>query len=121
MAVDADWSDVRDWEQLHEDEYEFALTRAFCTAGWSYGWFDIIGMNSITESNWREVWARFAVMQGLGVIGMTGKTIDDKVLVTKSDIERRIGLHTNYSNLTRSAWQTKKLKVIMDIVAKNPE
>jgi len=121
MAVDADWSDVRNHEELHEDEYEFALTRAFCTAGWSYGWFDVLGMNSITESNWREVWARFAVMQGLGVIGMTGKTIDDKVLVTKSDIERRIGLHTNYSNMTRSAWQTKKLKVIMDIVAKNPE
>ena len=117
MAVDADYSKIRDFEKLHSDEYEFALTQSFCSLGWTYGWFDLIGMGSITEKNWREVWARFAVMQGLGIIRMTGKTIDDQVWVTKSDIERRIGLSTNYSNLTRSAWQTKKLKVVMDIIA----
>jgi hypothetical protein len=118
MSVDADWSKVRDFEQLHSDDYEYELTLAFCRSSIGYGWFDLIGMGKISEDNWLEVWARVAVMQGLGVIGMTGMTIDDKVLVTKSDIERRIGLSTNYSNLTRTAWQSKKLKIIMDIITR---
>ena len=119
MAIDADWSDVRDWEQLHSDEYELALTHAFCWAGWGYGWFDVIGMHSITYKNAGEVWARVAIMQGLGVIGMTGMTIDDKVLITESDIVRRIGLRTNYSTLTRSAWKTKKLELVMNKIERD--
>lgn len=118
MAVNADWSGVRDWEQLHADDYEYALTEAFMTAGWWYGWFDVLGMSSITAENVGEVWARFATLQGLGIIRMTGMSADETILVTKEDIVRRIGLKSNYSTLTRAKWITTKLKVVMDARAK---
>jgi hypothetical protein len=120
MAVNADWSDVRDWEQLHTDEWEYQLTEAFMTFGWGYGLFDIIGLGELTEDNVGEAWARFAVAQAL--VGRFFSNWDGEnsvpVLITKADLERRIGLKSNYSNLTRTAWQTKKLKILMDGVAK---
>jgi len=118
MAVHWDCSAVADWETLHNDEYQWALTSAFLSSNWGYGWFDILGVGSITKDNAGEVWARLAILQGLGIIGMTGMTIDDKVLVTCADVDRRIGLKSNYSTLTRSKWVTTKLKVIMDSVSK---
>jgi hypothetical protein len=119
MSVDADWSAIRDHEELHADDWEHQLTTAFLTQGWGYGLFDIIGLGSITEDNVGEVWARFSVAQTL--CGQFFNHWDGEkttpVLITKADIVRRIGLKSNYSNLTRTQWQTKKFKVLMDIVA----
>ena len=117
MAVNWDCTNVRDWETLHNDEYQWALTEAFLVSTWGWGWFDVLGVGSINEENVGEVWARLSILQGMGVIGMTGMTIDDKVEVTKEDLIRRIGLRSNYSNLTRAKWISEKLKPIMDLVA----
>lgn len=117
MAVNWDCTNVKDWEALHEDEYQWALTEAFLISTWGWGWFDVLGVGSITESNVGEVWARVSILQGMGVIGMTGHTIDDKVEVTKDDVIRRIGLRSNYSNLTRAKWISEKLKPLMDLVS----
>jgi hypothetical protein len=120
MSVDADWSAIRDHELLHADDWEHQLTCAFLFQPMGYGLFDVIGLGSITEDNVGEVWARFSVAQAL--CGQFFNNWDGEkttpVLITKADIVRRIGLKSNYSNLTRTAWQTKKFKVLMDIVAK---
>lgn len=120
MSVDADWSAIRDHELLHADDWEHQLTCAFLVQPMGYGLFDVIGLGSITEDNVGEVWARFSVAQAL--CGQFFNNWDGEkttpVLITKADIVRRIGLKSNYSNLTRTAWQTKKLKFLMDNVAK---
>jgi hypothetical protein len=122
MPVNADWSAVRDWEQLHADDNEAQLTEAFMTFGWGYGLFDLIGLSELTEQNIGEAWARLAVMQALTEKGAfftkwTG-TESIPLPITRADLERRIGLKSNYSNLTRTAWQTKKFKVFMDVAVK---
>jgi hypothetical protein len=122
MPVNADWSAVRDWEQLHEDDNEAQLTEAFMTFGWGYGLFDLIGLSELTEQNIGEAWARLAVMQALTERGaFFSKWTGEESIplpITRADLERRIGLKSNYSNLTRTAWQTKKFKVFMDVAVK---
>jgi hypothetical protein len=119
MSVNADWSAIRDHEELHADDWEHQLTTAFLTLTWGYGLLDIVGLGSITEDNVGEFWARFSVAQTL--CGQFFSNWDGEksvpVLITRADIERRIGLKSNYSNLTRTQWQSKKLKVLMDAVA----
>ena len=120
MSVDADWSAIRDHELLHADDWEHQLTCAFLFQPMGYGLFDVIGLGSITEDNVGEVWARFSVAQAL--CGQFFNNWDGEkttpVLITKADIVRRIGLKSNYSNLTRAQWQTKKFKFLMDNAVK---
>lgn len=118
MAVNADWSKVRDHEELHKDDNQWKLTEAFMTFGYGYGLFDYIGMNSLTEANVAEAWMRLSLMQSLTPKGAffhlwTG-TESVPVPVTLDDLVRRIGLRSNYSTMTRSAWMTKKLKLVFD-------
>lgn len=113
MAVNWDCTNVRDWETLHDDEYQWALTRAFLICSWGYGWFDVLGVGKITEENAGEVWARLSILQGMGIIGMSNHH-DGKIEVTEADVIRRIGLLSNYSNLTRAKWISEKLKPLMD-------
>jgi hypothetical protein len=113
MSVNWDCSKVRDYKELHEDEYEWALSSAFLTSWTGFGWFDVIGFGSITEANVGEVWARVSILQGMGVIGM--RKGSERVQITRADIVRRIGFHSNYSTLTRTKWISEKLKPLMDI------
>jgi len=123
MPATADWSAVRDWEQLHSDEWQYQITEAFMTFGWGYGLFDTIGMSELTADNVGEAWARLAVVQALVTNNgaFFSKWTGEESIplpLTRADLERRIGLKSNYSNLTRTQWQSKKFKVLMDAVAK---
>jgi len=115
MPVRADWSGVVDYVALHEDDYQRALTQSFYTAGWGYGWFDVLGISDITAENVGEVWARLSILQGMGVIGM--RKGRERIRVTENDVIRRIGMSSNYGTLTRAKWITEKLKPIMNAVA----
>jgi len=118
MAVNWDCSNVRDYKELHDNEYEWALTQAFLVSNWGYGWFDILGIGAITQSNVGEVWARVSILQGMGIIGMTGAR-GAKKEITEADITRRIGLSSNYSTITRTKWISEKLKKCMDLLAED--
>ena len=121
MPVTYDFSNVRDYEELHANEMEWGKTQALFNGGWDLGIFDIIGMSSITEENAGEVWARLAIAQGLVGSFLNAKRDNSAevvpILYTRNDIIRRIGLRTNYSNRTRAEF-FKTVKGAMDQVAK---
>lgn len=118
MPATGDWSAVKDWEELHKDNDQWVITEAFMTFGWGYGLFDTIGMNSITEENVGEVWARMSIIQALTFKGSLFRMWDGEkevpLPITRDDIMRRIGLKSNYRNLTRAKWITERLKPLMD-------
>lgn len=119
MPATLDWSAVKDNDQLHEDNNEWCLTEAFAQFGWGYGLFHTLGMNSITEENVGEVWARMSIIQALTFKGAFFFKWDGEnqvpFPVTRKDIVRRIGLKSNYSTLTRAKWITERLKPLMDV------
>lgn len=118
MPATGDWSAVADWKELHEDNDQWVITEAFMTFGWGYGLFDTIGMNSITEDNVGEVWARMSIIQALTFKGSLFRLWDGekevRLPITREDIVRRIGLKSNYSTMTRAKWITERLKPLMD-------
>jgi hypothetical protein len=72
----------------------------------------VVGMNSINERNYKEFYTRVALYERLRGAVMTvlndeGKWVDDPY--TLEDIRQHIGLWTNASNETATAWRKRIL------------
>jgi hypothetical protein len=121
MAVHWDATDVADYETLHADEFEWTKTQALMVSNWGFGLMEYIGLGSITEKNVSEFWVRLAIIQALTGAPLYRVGEDDKVVpvyYTREDIERRIGLSTNYGTKTRPAFMKNINLVMNNIVAK---
>lgn len=103
MSLNYDFSKVTDFEILHDDENQWAISQGviysmmFCDIG------------TITHTNIDEVLFRFTVYKRLFGAIMTdseGKGYE----FTRADIERRIGLGTNVLTLNRTRWQSKIMR-----------
>jgi hypothetical protein len=115
MAVNADWSAVQDYESLHENKYEWALTEGLCASVLGYGLLFYLGVSGLNDKNIGEACARLDVLNGLGAWKM--RRDGTPTQVTKNDLIRRIGMFTNYESLTRHQWVKKILTPILDSVS----
>ena len=101
MSLNYNFSKVKDHEALHEDEWEWHITNALIWATMS------VGIREIKEDNIDEFYARLHMEEKL----FGAHLIKDRkdYFITRTDIERRVGLTTNASTFTRP--QFIKLKV----------
>lgn len=72
----------------------------------------VVGMNEISESNYKEFYTRVALFERLrGAVRLkqtaAGHFVDDPY--TLEDIRQHIGLHTNASNEKPAAWRKRVL------------
>jgi hypothetical protein len=92
------WSirNVADWQQLADDPTEAVITEGlvFLAMG--------VSLPAITEKNWTEFYARVALYERLygSMIHIGG----DPRPMTALDVQRRIGLSTNASTLSKTAF-----------------
>lgn len=109
MSLDWSISDVKDWESIsmkEENGREGTITQALIWGTLS------IGLPGITEKNATEFFWRVRVLEredGAFVRHYDGKEMQD-VLLTRADIDRRIGLSTNVSTEARRVWVARQVK-----------
>lgn len=72
----------------------------------------ICGFNKITRANWEEVYARVRMWEH--VAGCMLANDEGDIPITKVDVERHIGLHTNTSTMSNKDFTAK----VMNEVAK---
>lgn len=87
MSLDWGIEKCRDWKELKSDT-EWPITEAMIFECMS------VGIGAITEKNWRTFYARSMIFRRL--IGAEE--------FKPSDVRRRIGLHTNVSNESKTRW-----------------
>ena len=123
MAVNWQVVDNPDLIALHEsDEFEWAKTEALLVLGFMYGLMYFVGFREITEENKGEFYARLSALQGLtteGGMAIVRKNGERVPLVyTREDIYKRVGLTTNYPNMTQKQWLKDRLLVFLNDTAK---
>ena len=125
MALNWKVVDNPDLIALHEsDKFEWAKTEALLVMGFIYGLMYFVGFSSITEENKGEFYARLAALQGLTtehgmvIAGKDGERVP--LVYTREDIYKRVGLTTNYPNMTRQQWLKDRFLVFYKDTA-NPK
>ena len=102
MALNYNFSKVKDHEELHKNDGEWGKTDTLiwmCLA---------VGIGDITEKNYVEFYARVHFLEKIiGAMAHVGK---EEYFFTIDDIKRRIGMSTNVSNMTRKQFTDLKLK-----------
>lgn len=102
MALNYNFSKVKDHEELHKNDSEWGKTDTLiwmCLA---------VGIGDITEKNYVEFYSRVHFLEKIsGSMAHVGK---EEYLFTVDDIKRRIGLTTNVSNTTRKQFVDLKTK-----------
>ena len=96
MSLDWNATHIHEWEKLADDDDEWTKT--------AYLAYELMrcGINSITDDNVYEVWARVQIMQGIhGPMLHNGV---EPIPYTFADIQRRIGYSTNVTTEPRSKW-----------------
>lgn len=102
MALNYNFSKVKDHEALHEDQMEWGKTDTLI-------WMTMaVGLGEITEKNYVEFYARVKFIEKLN--GAMAHTKDGDYFFTIDDIKRRIGLETNVSQWTRKQFTDLKTK-----------
>lgn len=98
MSLNWDITNVKDFEELQEGE-PWSITEAMI--------FDTIavGIGRITENNWYEFYARSTVWGKINMKPLRGP--DGPLGFTPEDVHRRIGLHTNVSEISRTEFLKK--------------
>jgi hypothetical protein len=100
MALNWNIEKCKDYKSLTTDK-EYPITDSLI-------WGTLmVGIGDITEKNFKEFYARFNLMQRLTGAFLTrnGKPY----YITLEDIQRRIGLSTNVSDVTRNAFIKQKV------------
>ena len=102
MALNYNFSKVKDHEALHENQSEWGKTDTLI-------WLTMaVGLGGITEKNYVEFYARIKFLEKLsGAMAHVGR---EEYFFTIDDIKRRIGLETNVSNTTRKQFVDLKTK-----------
>lgn len=102
MALNYNFSKVKDHEVLHENQAEWGKTDTLI-------WLTMaVGLGDITEKNYIEFYSRVRFIEKLS--GAMAHTKDGDYFFTVDDIKRRIGLSTNVSNTTRKQFVDLKTK-----------
>jgi hypothetical protein len=104
MPLTWDMTSVNNWSELKEGA-EWSKTEALIFSTMT------IGMNTITDTNANEFYARIKILEG--VIGSFVYVDGDDYFFTPADIQRRIGLHTNGSSDTRTKFLGRMLRNTM--------
>jgi hypothetical protein len=99
MALNWDMTKVDDVEELHSSDYEWAITESVVL---STMMFDL---GSISENNLDEWYFRIAIYQNLhgALMRVDGKPF----YITAENIDRRIGLKVNVTDMARTKWLKK--------------
>jgi hypothetical protein len=109
MSLDFNVSDIKDYkavttapQQLNGQDQWHPVTEALV-------WSSIpCGYNRITEKNLNEVWGRVEVWQRL--MGGLLRGPEGDIYMTKEDVRMHIGLSTNASEKTRTAFYETLIK-----------
>lgn len=102
MSLNYDFTQMHDAKGLHEDDKEWLITECMI-----YGttW---VGIHKITEENWEEFYRRLNLMfqcgETNGMLSHDPETLGDRIALTPADVHRRIGLSTNASAKTKTAF-----------------
>lgn len=97
MSLNWDASEIHDWETLHADEDQLAITHGIV---WMLMATDI---DAITEQNVEDAYFRATLqtrLLGYGTVRSHGEPYE----FTLADYRRRIGLSTNVSYKTEKQW-----------------
>ena len=128
MSVRWEWRDDV-WESiqaLHESNpLEETKSTALVKMGWTFGLMHYVGFGSITDKNKDEFYTRLAALQGI--------CSDDAALCqywdgentvpltfTREDIHKRVGLCTNYEDMTHARWIRERFNKMFDAI-KQPD
>ena len=96
MSLDYDFTSIKDWEELHNNDWELTVSKAIVWTTMN------VGFSGITEKNYHQFFTRSQFFYGLyGAPLFKG---DEPYNYKLTDIKRRIGLRTNASTLTDPAF-----------------
>jgi hypothetical protein len=101
MPLTWDMHSVKDVENLHSDDHEWAISESLIWA--SIG----VDLGSITEDNVDDWVFRLALIQKIdgAYMRLNGKPL----FLVREHVERRIGLRVNVVNMTKTKWINKLL------------
>lgn len=112
MSLRWDLSEIKNWKEVNTDE-EWPITDRLI-----WGTM-IVGINPITETNWREFYARFHLVELLnGAFLLENRK---PRYIKPEEVQRRVGLNTNASSLTRPAFLKLKLNRYFKELVETPE
>ena len=97
MSLNYDATAVTDWQEIKDNQTEFDVFKTVCFLTMN------TGINEITLESSAEFWVRVKLIEET-----RGKMIMDKFgqsLLTLATIRRFVGLKTNASKITKTAWQ----------------
>jgi len=106
MSLDWTIATVDDWKQLADDDWEAAVTQTLVFISIP------VGICRITDANWREFWRRVSVIEEVEGGALVSKWEVDgdgenqrvPYFIRPEDVRRRIGLSTNVSKISKSAF-----------------
>jgi hypothetical protein len=125
MALHWNIKNCKDLEEIKSKE-EWGTTNTLI-------WLTIpVGLGNITEDNWKEFLFRIRVMEKLSgpflhqFIPNTDPPEDGKgtqvpIYFTPKMVKKRIGLYTNVSDETRSAWMKNRMKHLLNEIMEGIE
>jgi len=96
MSLNYDATAIKDWEQIANDETDYDIFKTICFLTMN------TGINEITLESSAEFWVRIKLIEDT-----RGKMLMDKFgqsLLTLHTIRRFIGLKTNASKISKTAW-----------------
>jgi hypothetical protein len=96
MSLNYDATAVKDWEQIKDNQTDYDIFKTICFLTMN------TGINEITLESSAEFWVRVKLIEDT-----RGKMLMDKFgqsLLTLYTIRRFIGLKTNASKITKTAW-----------------
>lgn len=96
MSLNYDATAIKDWEQIANDETDYDIFKTICFLTMN------TGINEITLESSAEFWVRVKLIEDT-----RGKMLMDKFgqsLLTLYTIRRFIGLKTNASKISKTAW-----------------
>ncbi len=108
MALEYDFTQIDDWEELHESPFQKSLSEGLALACL------YIDMNGITANNWQEFYTRVFIWQTCHDPILRHQDPDDDeysrlvtYMITPDDVFARVGLNTSVAEQPESYFQRK--------------
>lgn len=107
MPFEYDFTNITDYETLHEDDNQWEITQAAIFT------LMFINVDSITNDNVEEVYFRSEFFTRL-IRPLVKDADGNPAQITLADFIRRIGLSVNVSSMSRSLWLAKVTKTFRE-------